>query len=131
MDHPASESRTDILLNRIGRWIMVLTGVGTAAVLGSGRFSLAASFACGGAMSYLGFRTHRLLVDRAILGQRTRWMTAKVFLRYGLLLLLVYVMIRFSVFLAAGFLVGLLVAVPAIFIESLRFFYQHLTGREQ
>ena len=125
MARPASNLPTDVILGRIGWWILILTGIGAAFLAGSGRFGLSLSFACGGGMSYLGFRTHRLLVDRAVLGQKTRWMTAKVFLRYVLLLLLVYVMIRFSVFLVTGFIIGLLVTVPAVFIESLRYLFRH------
>jgi len=52
----------------------------------------------------------------------------KVLLRYGLILLLLYAMIRFSLFNAAGFLVGLAAPAAAVLMEGCVYVIRHLRG---
>ncbi|HQK85987.1 MAG TPA: hypothetical protein PLU25_00005, partial [Acidobacteriota bacterium] len=68
------------------------------------------------------------LADHAVARRRVRHIWLKVLLRYGLILLLLYAMIRFSLFNAAGFLIGLAAPAAAVLMEGCVYVIRHLRG---
>ena len=128
MDPRAPDPDFESMLRRIGGWIPALTAGGAAAAFLLGRADFAWALLLGGAAAWLGYHTHCQLADHAVARRRVRHIWLKVLLRYGLILLLLYAMIRFSLFNAAGFLVGLAAPAAAVLMEGCVYVIRHLRG---
>jgi len=118
----------EAMLRRIGGWIPALTAGGAVAAFLLGRSDFAWALLLGGAAAWLGYHTHCQLADHAVARRRVRHIWLKVLLRYGLILLLLYAMIRFSLFNAAGFLIGLAAPAAAVLLEGCVYVIRHLRG---
>jgi hypothetical protein len=128
MDPANSESAQEVMIRRIGGWILALTAAGTAGAW-FWRGGLAAlSFLLGGGLAFYGYRTHIRVVDRAVQRQHGRGMLWQAMLRYGLIGLMLYGMIRLSFFDIQGFLIGLLLPAAAVLIEGCRYLTKNLRG---
>jgi hypothetical protein len=129
MVNPDPENLTTTkIIESVGHWTAVLTIVGFLLPIPWGRWSLALSLLMGGALAWFGYRAHIQIVDRALFQARQRWLPAKVFLRYGLIIIAVYVIIRTSYFDLAGFFIGLLLPAAAVIIESIRYLIRNIRG---
>lgn len=116
------------IIRRIGWWILLFTVAGSAGLLLCGRFGWAGSFAAGGGVAYFGYWTQVQMVDRAMGEKRVRAVLLKVFLRYGLIILGVYSMMRLSKFEVTGFLAGLLLPAGAVLMESMGYLAKNFRG---
>jgi hypothetical protein len=118
----------DAILRRIGHWIPALAAAGALASIVLGRPGFALAVLLGGAAAWLGYHTHRQMVDHAVARRRVRHLWLKVSLRYGLILLLLYVMIRFDFLSAPGFLLGLASPAAAVLVEGCVYVVRNLLG---
>jgi hypothetical protein len=116
------------IIERIGYWTLALTALGAVFTAIRGEWPFALSFLLGGGAAWIGYRAHVQLVDRAILQQKSRWLKTKFFLRYGLIILAVYGIIRSSYFDPAGFFTGLLLPAAAIVAESIWYLFKGFRG---
>lgn len=105
---------------RIYRWMALAAAVGTAAALALGGWPGAGGFLLGAAISAVNFHWLKRLVDAlgAGTGKAPR-ARAAVFLglRYGILALVAYVILRFSVLSLPALLGGIFVAPAAVILE--------------
>lgn len=116
------------VIRRIGGWILGLT-VAAAAAAWAWRGGLSAlSVALGGGLAFFGYRTHIRVVDRALQRQEGRGALWRMLLRYGLILVFLYGMIRLSFFDIQGFLIGLLLPAAAVLIEAAAYLVKTLRG---
>ena len=128
MDPRPPDPEFESMLRRIGGWIPALTAGGAVAAFLLHRADFAWALLLGGAVSWLGYHTHCQLADHAVARRRVRRIWLKVLLRYGLILLLLYAMIRFALFNAAGFLIGLAAPAAAVLMEGCVYVIRHLRG---
>ena len=129
MVNPNPESLTTTrIIDSIGHWTAGLTIIGFLLPVPWGRLSLALSILMGGSLAWFGYRAHIQIVDRALFQARQRWLFVKVLLRYGLIIVAVYVIIRTSYFDLAGFFIGLLLPAAAVIIESIRYLFKNFRG---
>lgn len=128
MDPEKNEDIQTGVIRRIGGWILGLTvAAAVAAWAWRGGWS-ALSVALGGGLAYFGYRTHIRVVDRALQRQEGRGASWRMLLRYGLILILLYGMIRLSFFDIQGFLIGLLLPAAAVLIEAAAYLAKTLRG---
>lgn len=118
MNPQRSKDLQDGVIRRIGGWILGLTVVGAAVAWAWRGGMTALSVTLGGGLALFGYRTHIRVVDRALQRQHGRGALWRMLLRYGLILLFLYGMIRLSFFDIQGFLLGLLLPCAAVLIEA-------------
>lgn len=128
MDPEKNRDVQAAVLRRIGGWILGLTVVAaTAAWVWRGGLS-ALSVALGGGLAFFGYRTIIRLVDRALQRPEGRGTLWRMLLRYGLIIILLYGMIRLSFFDIQGFIIGLLLPATAVLIEAAAYLARTLRG---
>ncbi len=126
-ENPANPA-TEKAIKRIAIWILLGTGAGVILALVVGRPGFALSLLAGGGVAWFGYRAHVQLIDRAVLGRKRRFLLLKVFLRYGLIILFVYAIIRYSYFDLFGFWTGLLLPAAGVIIEGTVYIIKHIRG---
>ncbi|MGH9722763.1 MAG: ATP synthase subunit I [Bryobacteraceae bacterium] len=110
------------IVRRLERWIVVLSALGAGGAFLRGGWQAAAGFALGAVAGYMSFRSMRKLVEA--LGQAQtkppRARTAVLLgLRYALLGVAGYVILRYSSLSVTAALAGLFVPVAAVMLEIL------------
>jgi len=116
------------IINRIGTWIVIFTLAGFSIAIISGRMSFAFSLLGGGVIAWFGYSAHVQLIDGALRHTKTRWLKLKLFLRYGLIILAVYGIIRTPYFDITGFFIGVLLPAAAVLLESIWFLIKSMRG---
>ena len=129
MDPEKNKDLQDGMIRRIGGWILGLTVAGAAAAWAWRGGMSALSVVLGGGLALFGYRTHIRVVDRALQRQHGRGALWRMLLRYGLILLFLYGMIRLSFFDIQGFLIGLLLPCAAVLIEAAVYLAKTLRGK--
>jgi hypothetical protein len=129
MDPEKSRDIQAGMVRRIGGWILGLT-IAAAAAAWAWRGGMSAlSVALGGGLALFGYRTHIQVVDRALERQHGRGTLWRMLLRYGLILVFLYGMIRLSLFDIQGFIIGLLLPAAAVLVEAAGYLVKNLRGR--
>jgi len=106
---------------------------GVVAVLVSFLFKglkFSASVFLGGMISYFSYISIVIMVDAFVLKKKQKGLWFKVFLRYGLIIFLVYVIIRFSYLSIPGLFIGLSLTVAAFFGEGLYYTIKNMMGND-
>ena len=107
---------------RIGWFILALIPPGSAVAYWFGDAMSALVFALGGGLAYGNYRWLSAVVDALVRAQRTRptgWDYTKLFAPVVLLGLLLYGIFSFLPVSFVGILSGVLLLVPAVFLEAL------------
>ena len=107
---------------RIGQFILALIPFGTAAAAWQWNLTVAGAFALGGGLAYLNYRWIVSVVDALSKAQEQRPRARdylRLFAPLVLLVVFLYAIFNVSWSSATGVLTGVLLLVPAVFLEAL------------
>lgn len=107
------------VVGRITRIILLLGAVGVVAAFAMGGWTWAAGFALGGVVSWLSFRWLKQVVGSLGVDHPAPNVAAKAVLRYGMLAILGYVIVKYTVVNRSAALAGLLLSTAAVLVEIL------------
>jgi len=114
---PAPDLAYDQVVGRITRITAALVAAGSVVAFVAGGWRWAAGFALGGAVSWLSFRWLKQVVGAIGTERPPSNLATKGVLRYVMIAVVAYVLVKYTVISLRAALVGLLVSSAAVLVE--------------